>query len=266
MTDPFQNVEAGGAEFIETVVGALETRAGEPVMVEIVERYLDELDFIDGGLHVEIGAGTGAIARRIATRAVNGQVIASEPSAGLVEAARKLADGASNLKFETGDGAALRFEDGSVDNVVMHTVLSHVVEPAVLLNEAFRILKHGGRLAVCDADFEKTSLANALADPLDACAKYFAEHFVTDKFLTGKLRGLVKAAGLTVEQFRITSRTITAGMGGMTWVGMASMHMVKSGLIGQELADALAAEYKRRESAGALYGHQPFVTLVARKP
>ncbi len=266
MADPFQNVEAGGAEFIETVVGALETRAAEPIMIEIVEQYLETLDFVDGGLHVEVDAGTGAIARRIAARAGNGQVIASEPSAGLVEAARKLAGGASNLKFETGDGAALRFEAGSVDNVVMHTVLSHVVDPTVFLNEAARILKNGGRLVVCDADFEKTSLANAWADPLDACAKYFAEHFVTDKFLTGKLRGLAAAAGLTVEEFRITSRTVTTGAGAMTWVGMASMHMVNNGLISQELADCLAAEYKRREVAGSLYGHQPFVTLIARKP
>lgn len=266
MTDPFQDVESGGAEFIETVVAALEARAAEPIMIDIVERYLDALEFHDGGIHLDVGTGSGAIARRIAARSQNGQVVASDPSAGLIEAACKMSDGSPNLEFETSNGDTLRFEDGSVDNVVMHTVLSHVIYPNILLNEAARVLKRGGRLVVCDADFEKTSLANAWADPLDACAKYFAEHFVTDKFLTGKLRGLVAAAGLVVEEFRITSRTVTTGTGGMTWVGMASMHMVSSGLISQELADSLSNEYNRREMAGSLYGLQPFVTLIAVKP
>ena len=45
MSDPFQDVDAAGADFVANVVKVLETRAAEPVMVEIVEAYLDHADF-----------------------------------------------------------------------------------------------------------------------------------------------------------------------------------------------------------------------------
>ncbi|WP_425050771.1 methyltransferase domain-containing protein [Psychromarinibacter sp. S121] len=265
MADPFQNVDAHGSDFVETVVSVLYNRAHEPVMAGIVDDYLAALDFPDGGVHIEIGAGSGDISRQIAARAKGGGVIGIDPSEGLIAAAKKGAP-VPGLSFETGDGAALRFGDGSVDNVVMHTVLSHVPDPARLLSEAARVLKPGGRLVVCDADFEKMSLGNGFADPMQACAQYFAEHFVTDKYLTARLRPLVMAAGLTVERFSLTSRTITSGTGARNWVAMGGRKMVETGLIGPGLLDALLAEHDRRAEEGTLFGHQPFVTLHAMKP
>ena len=265
MADPFQDVDAGGEAFIQTVGDALETRAAEPIMQKIVESYLSGLSFPDGGQHLEIGAGSGAIARKLARHAANGTVIASDPSPGLVGYARNHADNPANLTFEIADGARLPQDGDSVDNLVMHTVLSHVPDPTVLITEAVRVLKPGGTLVICDCDFEKASIGNAFGDPLDACARYFAEHFVTDKFLVGKLRDLIGASGLKMESFRVETRTITEGAGGMTFVGMGGKMMVERGLIGQELADALVVEYDRRVANNSLYGFVPFAIAIARK-
>lgn len=264
MSDPFQNVQAYGADFIDTVVQALEARAAEPVMQEIVAEYLDDIEFPDGGVHVEIGAGSGAISRRLAKRAANGHVIATDPSEGLITAARDLARGIDNLSCRVADGADLPFDDDKIDTVIFHTVLSHVSDPSELLDEAARVLKPGGILVICDADFEKTSLSNAAGDPLQACADFFAEHFVTDKYLCSKLRGLVEEAGFELQEFRLDARLITEGLGGLTWVGMGSQKMVEHGLIGPDLAEALVGEYHRRVKAGTLYGVLPFATLIAR--
>ena len=38
------------------------------------------------------------------------------------------------------------------------------------------------------------------------------------------------------------------------------------GWTGDQIKDALVAEYQRRKEAGTLYGHQPFATLIATKP
>ena len=266
MTDPFQDVDSASPELVELVVAALEARALEDQMVPLVERYLERLDWPDGALHLEVGTGTGAIARRMAERAGGGTVLGVDPSRRLVESARRLAGDADDLRFEVGDGAALDLGDGSVENVVMHTVLSHVPEPETLLREAARVLVPGGRLAVCDADFEKSSLGNFDGDPLDACAEYFVRHFVTRPYLISELRRLVAAAGLAVEHFGVDSRTITDTDGGLAWVRMGTHRMVELGLIDARLAAALADEYVRRKEAGTLYGHQPFGTLVAVKP
>ena len=266
MSDPFQDVDAAGADFVANVVKVLETRAAEPVMVGIVEAYLDHADFPEGGLHIEIGAGSGAVTRRMAARAGRGQAIGTDPSDGLIAAAAELGRDIANLSFETADGTALRFDDASVDTVVMHTVLSHVTAPEALLAEAFRVLKPGGKLIICDADFEKTSIGIAAGDPMQACAIYFVENFVTDKYLVGKLRALVRAAGLAVEHFGITPRVITEGAGAMSWVGIGGADMVAKGLISADLHKALIAEHDRRMAEGSFYGLQPFATLVAQKP
>ena len=265
MSAPFQNVDAGGEAFIKTVGDALETRAAEPIMQKIVESYLGALTYPENGLHLEIGAGSGAISRLLARHAANGLVIGSDPSPGLMSYARAHDGNPGNLSFEIADGANLPQAPDSVDNLIMHTVLSHVPEPSVLIAEAERVLKPGGTLVVCDADFEKASIGNAFADPLDACARYFAEHFVTDKFLVGKLRGLIEASGLQIDSFRVETRTITEGAGGMTFVGMGGKMMVERGLIGQVLADALVAEYDRRIANNTFYGFVPFAIVIAQK-
>lgn len=266
MSDPFQDVDAGGESFVKTVGDALETRAAEPIMQEIVDSYLDQLTYPDGGLHLEVGTGSGAIARRLARRAANGNVQANDPSPGLIAYARSRPDLPPNLEFSVASGASLPQKPSSVDNLILHTVLSHVPDPTVLIAEAVRVLKPGGALIICDADFEKLSIGNDFGDPLNACADYFAEHFVTDKFLVGKLRQLIAAEGLRLETFRVITRTVTEGMGGMTWVGMGGKMMVDRGLIGPDLAGAMVAEYHRRIANGTLYGFLPFVIALSRRP
>ncbi len=265
MADPFQDVDARGADFIKAVADALETRAAEPIMQDIVDGYLAEAGFQPGGVHLEVGAGTGAIARRIARHAKSGRVIASDLSPGLIDYARGHPDNPDNLEFEVATGATLAHDDASIDTVVMHTVLSHVPDPRILLEEAARVLKPCGVLVICDADFSKTSIGNTLGDPLDACAVYFADNFVTDKHLVGRLRELTAGAGFQIETFRVVSRLISEGLSAMNWVAMGGKMMVERGLIGQQMLDAMIAEYHRRLEVNALYGFLPFAVLIARR-
>ena len=263
MSDPFQDVDSGGAEFVKAIGDALEVRAAEATMQAIVDGYLSELSYPPGGLHVEIGAGTGAIARKIAAHAKNGKVIGSDLSPGLIEYAKARPDNPDNLSFEVATGAELRFGTGSVDAVIMHTVLSHVPDPTVLLAEAVRVLKPGGALVICDGDFAKMTLGNALGDPLGAFAVYFADNFVTDKYLVGKLQGLVTGAGLSIRSFEVKARVISGGLGGMNWVAMGGKMMVERGLLGLPVVAAMVGEYHRRIETKTLYGFLPFAIMIA---
>lgn len=265
MADPFQDVSAAGAEFVGIFARQLELRAAEPAMVDIVEGYLDDIPWDDVALAVDVGCGTGPVTRRMAARSPGTRIVGLEPSPELLEHARTLAMGIGNVTFEKGDGAALPFAAGEVDALVYHTVLCHVTDPAKLLDEAMRVLRPGGTLVVCDADFSKASLSIAEGDPLQACAEYFARHFVTDAHLVGKLRSLVRRAGFQIGDFRVASRTVTDADGMLVWVRLCGATMVERGEIGQPLADALVDEYERRKAAGTLYGHQPFGTLVAKR-
>lgn len=265
MADPFQNVDAAGPEFIKAFADAMDVRQSDPTMERIVAAYLGRLEFAPDGLTVEIGAGAGAVSRRIAAHAAPARVQGFEPSAGFVAEARARAAGHANLSFEQADGTALPLKDGTAQNVILHTVLTHVTEPAALLAEAARILCPGGRLVVGDVDFSKATFANGPNDPLDVCAREFARSYVTDAHLVGKLRSLIAATGMELEHFGLDSRVVTTPDQMRPWVEFTTRDMVTAGLIGEDMARALMAEHDRRADAGTLYGYQAFATAVARK-
>jgi ubiquinone/menaquinone biosynthesis C-methylase UbiE len=265
MSDPFADVDAATPETIELIASALETRAADPSMIPIIDNYLGAIDVSDGGRIVDIGSGTGGVTRRIASHFPVASVLGVEPSSALTGKATELASELPNLSFAVGDGSSLDLDDASAEVAILHTVLSHVSEPMQLVIEAERILQPGGTLVICDADFSKACMDAVPGDPLGSCAVSFVSGAVTDPWLTGKLRPMVRKAGFSIEQFSIQNRVVTEGMGSLVWVRMSTARLVSEGIIGQPLADALEAEYIRRAEAGDLYSFLPFATLIARK-
>lgn len=57
--------------------------------------------------------------------------------------------GLSHLfEFVLGDAAALDFEEGYFDTIIMNDAMEHVDDPAAVLRECYRVLKPGGKLYV----------------------------------------------------------------------------------------------------------------------
>ncbi|SLN18798.1 hypothetical protein PSA7680_00661 [Pseudoruegeria aquimaris] len=267
MADPFQDVDAAGPEFIRVFSDSMEVRQADPVMEAVVAAYLDRLGPVPPGARIiEIGAGAGAVTRRIAARFPEAGITGFEPSEGFVAEARARAEGIGNLSFTAADGADLPLSAESVDIAVMHTVLTHVTAPEALLAEAFRVLRPGGWLVACDVDFSKAALASFANDPLDACARAFVAEFVTDPHVVGKLRGLMRDAGFALTHFGVDSRVVVTAQQMLPWVEQTARLMESRGQIGTTLADALIAEHDRRAEEGALYGYQAIGTAIARKP
>ncbi len=264
MSDPFADVDAVSSDLVEIIVAGLETRAADPSMLPIIDAYLDAIDVAPDSLVVDIGCGTGGVTRRIADRFAEARIVGLEPSVALTLKAQELLGDRANLSFRVCDGAALDLTDGSADVAILHTVLSHVTDPGALVAEARRILRPGGTVVICDADFSKASLGLVPGDPLGACAEAFVASSVTEAWLAGKLRSLVVGAGFTVESFDVATRLVTGGMGNLVWVKMSTARLVADGVIGAPLAEALEAEYLRRAEAGTLYGFLPFFTMIAR--
>jgi ubiquinone/menaquinone biosynthesis C-methylase UbiE len=266
MADPFQDVDAAGEEFISAFADSMDERQSDPTMEKIVSKYLGKLEFSEDSLTVEVGCGAGAVTRRIAEKAHPGRVIGFEPSVGFVNEAKARVGGYDNVEFEVADGASLPLDEGAVDTLIMHTVLTHVEDPAPLLTEARRVLKSGGFMVVCDADFSKASLGNMPNDPLDACAKVFVSEFVTDPYAVAKLQRLATNAGFSVQDFSFQSRSVLDNDQMLPWVEETGKVLMKRGEIGEALHNGLVAEYRRRAREGTLHGYQVFATLIAKRP
>jgi SAM-dependent methyltransferase len=216
---------------------------------------------------LEVGCGTGPVARVLAAWPHVGEVVGVDPSPYLVEKARTLSAGVPNLIFEVGDGRALAFKEASVDAVVLHTVLTHVPGPEALLAEAHRVLRPGGWLGVCDGDFSTATLSTADLDPLQVCVDAFVEAFVNDRWMVRRMSGLAASAGFDVSPLRSYGLVETSKPGlTLTWVDRGADALASRGQISTELAGALKAEAKRRAESHAFFGYMAYASMVGRKP
>jgi ubiquinone/menaquinone biosynthesis C-methylase UbiE/DNA-binding transcriptional ArsR family regulator len=98
----------------------------------------------------DLGAGEGAFSLLLAQRAV--KVIAVDNSARMIEVGREQAQRQSvkNLEYRLGDMEEVPIEDAAVDLVFFSQSLHHALHPERAVDEAWRILKPGGRIAILD--------------------------------------------------------------------------------------------------------------------
>lgn len=103
------------------------------------------LDAVRAGVGVrllDVATGPGHLAAEASRRGA--EVIGVDVSPAMVEIARSLYPQAG---FQEGDAEDLPFPDASFDAAVMNYGLLHLSRPELAVEEAFRVLKPGGRFA-----------------------------------------------------------------------------------------------------------------------
>jgi SAM-dependent methyltransferase len=102
------------------------------------------------GVVADLGAGEGTLAQMLARQA--DRVIAVDLSPKMVEFGSELAvkHELPNLEYRLGDIEQPPLDDSSVDLAFLSQALHHAGSPEKALQQAFRIVKPGGRLVVLD--------------------------------------------------------------------------------------------------------------------
>lgn len=142
------------------MVEGLEDRGRTPTQVRLRRRFLAFAGIRPGWKVLEVGCGSGVVCRDAAALVGDaGQVFGVDPSRVFVREARRLARGlGSRLRFEVGNGARLRFRDGTFDAALAVTVLLHVPDADQVVREMIRVTLPGGIVAVQDQDFGTLAL------------------------------------------------------------------------------------------------------------
>jgi len=267
MPDVYVSIATAEEAVQERLAEVLELRAAEPAQQAMLEDYLADLPLPDGARVLEVGCGTGVVARTVAARPGVGEVVGLDPSPVFVDRARQLAENVANVSYVVGSGTALPFQDGAFDAVILHTVLSHIPDAETALAEAARVTAAGGALAVFDGDYATTTVALDDHDPLQACAEAAMAALVHDRYLVRRLGTLVRAAGWEVVRLRSHGYVENEEPGYiLTLIDRGADTLVGAGSLGEPAAAALKAEARRRVAAGRFFGHIAYASLIARRP
>jgi SAM-dependent methyltransferase len=115
------------------------------------EWLVDHLSPTRGDTILELGAGPGDTSLELAELvSPGGRVLCTDLSPNMVAAAEREARdrGLDAMECRVVDAEALDLPDASVDAAVCRFVLMLMPEPALVLGELRRVLRHGGRLGV----------------------------------------------------------------------------------------------------------------------
>ena len=142
------------------------------VFTSVASKYDIMNDVMSGGVHriwkdammdwlaprpgqrlLDVAGGTGDIAFRFLKRAGHGSAVVLDLTESMLVEGRKRAEAerlATSLDWVVGDAMALPFADKSFDVYTISFGIRNVTRPQDALNEAYRVLRPGGRLMVLE--------------------------------------------------------------------------------------------------------------------
>jgi ubiquinone/menaquinone biosynthesis C-methylase UbiE len=161
------NAQAVGA----LAVQSLATRTLEPEVMDTFEAAMmyDQMNheavnrkFVDdlvaggdvGGEVIDLGTGTALIPIELCERVDGVRVLAIDASGEMLDLARRrieIAQMTQRIQLEQADCKALKgFAAAMADTVISNTVIHHLPDPSLMVGEAVRLLRSGGRLFIRD--------------------------------------------------------------------------------------------------------------------
>lgn len=177
--------------------------------------FIQVLDVPAGGRVLEIGSGLGMLAAAVADAAPGASVVGVEIAPAQIAAAVRHAA----VRYVRADALALPCADETFDLVYARFVLEHVPDPARLLQEARRVLRRGGRMAVMENDISLVRFdppCPVFARVWDAFARLQID-LGGDPFVGRRLYRLLRDAGFEGVVLSVQPEVHWHGSAGWTW-------------------------------------------------
>ncbi len=268
--DPFRLTNQLDPAALDVIADRLETRGRHPCFTKALADYLDRMAIDDRTDVLDLGCGTGIVARAIAGRpGFRGTVLGIDRSPHLVQAAARLAAETAlgdRVRFVVGDAQQLDRPTGSVDAVVAHTLFSHLEDPGRTLAEMRHVLRSGGTIGLFDGDY--ASLTFELADPERSrqMDEAVVGSLMTNPRILRQLPRLLRQAGFTLDA--VLPSIVTEAGSADFWRGSIETYAKLAPHAGRVSAATTAtwlAELLAISERGEFFGSCVYYAYVAHK-
>jgi len=145
-----RRVAAAEAYFRENAADWDQIRALHVPEAEVEARLAEIVGTATVDTFLDIGTGTGRILQLFAPQSRSGVGLDNSAEMLALARARLERDGHHHVRLRKGDMYDMPLGDGSVDLATLHLVLHYSLEPDLVIAEAARTLRPGGRLVVVD--------------------------------------------------------------------------------------------------------------------
>jgi arsenite methyltransferase len=184
------------------------------------KRLVDRLEIAEGAHVLDVGCGTGRLARFLAERVGSpGRVVGIDPLPDRIAIAREHGPG---ITFEVGQAEDLRaFADQTFDAVTLSSVFHWLSDKPKALGEVRRVLRPGGKLGV--TTFPKELVATGTGaeviasvigrSPYVEKADFSAIPFANGGHTVTELIAMVLDSGLSLAELHVVERTRTHATG-----------------------------------------------------
>ena len=191
------------------------------------EAMMDWLAPRAGQKLLDVAGGTGDISFKFLGRAGSGHATVCDITESMLVEGRKRAEAESmsaSLDWVVGDAMALPFEDNTFDVYTISFGIRNVTRPQEALNEAYRVLRPGGRLMVLEFSQLPNPMMQAAYDAysfnvIPQMGKLITGDLDSYQYLVESIRnfpdqetflGMVKNAGFENAKYRNLSLGIAA--------------------------------------------------------
>ena len=157
-------VSTGAAVYCFTANNRFSYSGERQLARQVTEGVAEYVDIPNGGIGLDVGTGSGALAIAAAKRNPNAAVLGIDKwGPEYLAYSQKVcehnaeAEGVTNVRFEKGDARRLAYPDETFDAVMSNYVYHNIPaeEKTGLLRETLRVLKKGGTFAIHDIMTEK---------------------------------------------------------------------------------------------------------------
>lgn len=191
------------------------------------QAMMDWLNPRAGQRLLDVAGGTGDISFKFLERAGHGHATVCDITESMLVEGRKRAEAdkmSASLDWVVGDAMALPFPDNSFDVYTISFGIRNVTRPQEALNEAFRVLRPGGRLMVLEFSQVPVPMMQKLYDlysfnVIPNMGKLIANDRDSYQYLVESIRkfpdqdtflGMVKQAGFENASYRNMTMGIAA--------------------------------------------------------